>query len=210
MKKQKPLTRVALTVVVLVVAYFVYDRWRPRCDSIFEQTTARVGGNLDVIKTKVELFVGREKVQELAEGSQKVALHLKTCCVAQQSGVITPDQFQGCINGAKDYEKKIQQVSSIIGEAQAAKDQGNQQLADQKTAQAREVVAAASDTANQLGKVAATIASAPKTDGSQSSGTPATEKHSLVVSNDAGTAVIISINGTWIGQWDTYSGTRVW
>jgi hypothetical protein len=66
---------------------------------------------------------------------------------------------------------------------------------------------AASDTANRVGKVAATIASAPKTDGSQSSGTPATEKHTLIVTEDTGTAVIISINGTWVGQWDAYSGT---
>jgi hypothetical protein len=73
--------------VGLVIAYFIYDHWRPRCDAIFEQTTTRVGGNLQLIKaTKGELFIGREKMQELAEGPQKVALHLTTCCVAQQVG----------------------------------------------------------------------------------------------------------------------------
>ena len=30
MKKQKPLTMVALTVVVLVVSNYIYERWRPR------------------------------------------------------------------------------------------------------------------------------------------------------------------------------------
>ena len=73
MKKQKPLAIVALSVVVLVSAYFIYDHFRPRCDSIFEQTSTRLGGNLELIKSKGELFVGREKLQELSEGSQKVA-----------------------------------------------------------------------------------------------------------------------------------------
>jgi hypothetical protein len=209
MKKQKALAIVAVTGVVLVIAYFIYDRMRPRCDSIFEQTTTRLGANLEFIKTKGELFVGREKVQELAEGSQKVALHLKTCCVAQQSGNMSPEQFQGCMNGAKDYESKILQVTTIIGEAQAAKDQDNQQLVAQKTAQAREAVSAASSTVSELGKVAATIAPAPKPAPSprQPSGAPATEKHTLSLTNYAGTPVTISINGVWVGEWDTHSGT---
>lgn len=201
-QKQKPLGIIiaALVVVVLVIGYFVYDHFRPRCDSIFEQTTTKVGGNLDIIKSKGELFVGREKVQELAEGSQKVALHLKTCCVAQQSGVMTPEQFQGCINGAKEYENKIQEVSSIIGEAQTAKDQGNQQLVEQKAVQAREVASTTNDTVSQLSKVAATLAIPAK------SGGPPVEKHNLNVNDYAGTAVTISVNGAWVGQWDTNSG----
>jgi len=142
MKKQKPLVILALSLAVLVIAYFVYDHFRPRCDSIFEQTATKVVGNLDVVKAKGEPFVGREKVQEPAEASQNVALHLKTCGVAQQGGAMTPEQFQGCINGAKDYENKIQQVSSIIGEAQTAKDQGNRQLVEQKAAQAKQMASA--------------------------------------------------------------------
>ena len=200
MRKQKPLVIVALSAVVLVIVYLAYDLLRPRCESIFEQTATNLGGNIEFIKTKGEIFVGREKVQELAEGSQKVALHLKTCCVAQRSGAMTPEQFQGCMNGAKDYENKIQQVSSIIGEAQTAKDQGNQQLVEQKTAQAREAVGATNNTVSQLSKVAESLAYAPKPGG------PAAEKHTLYVYNSAGTAVTISINGAWVGQWDTNSG----
>ena len=200
MKKPKPLVIVALTVVVLVIVYLAYDILRPRCDSIFEQTSTKLGGNLEFIKTKGELFVGREKVQELTEGSQKVALHLKTCCVAQRSGVMSTEQFQGCINGAKEYESNIQQVSNLLGEAQTAKDQGNQQLLDQKSAQAREVVGATNGTVSQLRKVAESLGPAPKPGG------PAAEKHTLYLSNTAGTAVTISINGAWVGQWDSNSG----
>ena len=203
-KSQKSFAIVALTVVVLVFAYFLYDHFRPHSDSIFEQTSTRLGGNLEVIRTKGELFVGREKIQELSEGAQKVALHLKTCCVAQHSGILTPEQFQGCMNGAKDYENKVLQVSSIIGEAQVAKDQGNLQLVDQRVAQAREVVGAASETVSQLGKVAATIASAPKSgsSASQPNGRPATEKQRFSLLNRAGTALTISFNGKWVGRWD--------
>src|SRR5260370_8159140 len=158
-KKQKPLVILAVTGLILVIAYFLYDHNRPRCDRIFEKTTTKLGGNLEFIKTKGELFVGRERVQELAEGPQKVALHLKACCVAQQSSKMGPEQIQGCINGAKDYESKILKVTTIIREAQAAKDQGNQQLVDQKPAQAKEAFTAASNSVSELGKVGPTIAS---------------------------------------------------
>jgi hypothetical protein len=208
-KKQKPLTIVAVTGIVLVIAYFIYDRTRPRCDSIFEQTTTKLGGNLEFIKTKGELFVGRENVQELAEGPQKVALHLKACCVAQQSGGLGHEQLQNCINGAKDYESKILQVTSIIREAQAAKDQGNQQLIEQKSAQAKEAVSAVSNSVSELAKVTATIVPAPKPPDrhNQPGGPPATEKHTFHLTNFAGTPITVSFNGAWVGQWDTHSDT---
>ena len=206
MKKQKSLTILAVTGVVLVIAYLIYDRIRPRCDSIFEQTTTKLVGNLEFIKTKGELFVGREKVQELAEGPQKVALHLKTCCVAQQGGSLSPDQFQGCINGAKDYESKILQVTTIINELQEAKDQGNKQIVEQKSAQAKEAVSAVSTSVSELARVAATI-SAPKPSDrrSQPIGPFAAEKHTFKITNFAGTPITVSFNGVWVGQWDTHS-----
>lgn len=199
MKTQKPLTIVAVAGVVLVLAYLLYDHFgRAGCDSIFEQTATKVGGSAEFLKSKGELFVGREKVQELAESSQKVALHLKACCVAQRSGNLNAEQLQGCMNGAKDYESKILQVSSILSEAQAAQDQGNQQVLEQKTAQAKEAVSAASKSASELAGVVATLA--------PSQGAPATEKHTLNVDNYAGTPLIVSVNGKWLGQWDTHSG----
>jgi hypothetical protein len=103
------------------------------------------------------------------------------------------------MNGAKDYESKILQVSSILSEAQAAKDQGNAQVLDQKTAQAKEAVSAASKSASELAGVVATLA--------PSQGAPATEKHTLNINNYAGTALVVSLNGKWVGQWDTNSGS---
>jgi hypothetical protein len=192
--KQKPLTVIVVAALALVLAYFLYDRWRPACDSIFDQTATKVGASGDVLKSKGELFVGREKVQELAESSQKVALHLKACCVAQHSGNLNAEQLQGCMNGAKEYESKLQVVSNILNEAQAAKDQNNQQVLEQKTAQAKEAVSAASRTASELASVVHTLPA--------SQGAPATEKHTLNVTNYSGTPVTVSLNGNWVGQWD--------
>jgi hypothetical protein len=159
MKKQMRLIVIATTIVVIVLAYFLLARPRTQCDVIFEQTATRVGGNLDVIKNKGEFFVGREQVQALTDGAQKVGLHLKSCCLSQQTGKMTPDQFQNCINGAKDYESKVLLVTNLINEAQAAKDQGNTQLAEQKAGQAREAASAVTFVANDLGKAAANLPS---------------------------------------------------
>ena len=78
LKSQLPLSLLvfAATAVVLTLIYFVYRGFlpHPKCESIFEQTTDRLRGNMDVVKMNGELVLGREKVQELTEGSQKVAL----------------------------------------------------------------------------------------------------------------------------------------
>jgi hypothetical protein len=150
-KRQIPVIVVMLAVVVIVIAWFVWSgRDHGGCDTIFEQTAPRLATTLDVIKSKGELVIGREKVQDLAEGSQKVALHLKTCCIAQQRGGMTGAQFQGCIDGAKDYETKVIQVTNTINEAHAARAQGNVQLTEQKAAEARQAAGVAATTAEQL------------------------------------------------------------
>ncbi len=160
-KKQLPLILVAATGILLATIYFVYRGiTRNKCDSVFEQTADRVGGSLEVIKIKGSLILGQEKVQELTEGSQKVALHLKTCCIAQQGGNMNGEQFQSCISGAKDYETKIAQVATSINEAQAAEQQGNTQLAQQKTEQARQSASAATTTEKSLGEMTKTLSAA--------------------------------------------------
>jgi len=157
MKKQQMPVVGAITVGALVIAYFIYDRTRPSCDTIFEQTAARVGGNVELIKSKGELFIGREKIQELAEGSQKVALHLKTCCVAQQARALSSEQFQTCMSATKDYENKVQQVASSVNEADAAKAQGKSQLVEQKSAQAIQQVTDAGHREDDIRKIAEII-----------------------------------------------------
>jgi hypothetical protein len=59
-------------------------------------------------------------------------------------------------------------------------------------------VSAASRTASELAGVARTLPA--------SQGAPATEKHTLSLTNFAGTPVTVSVNGTWVGQWDANTG----
>ena len=78
LKSQLPLIIVAAVTVSLTIIYFVYQGTdRSKCDSIFEQSADRPRGNLEFINIKGGLALGREKVQELTEGSQKSRAPLK-------------------------------------------------------------------------------------------------------------------------------------
>jgi hypothetical protein len=153
LKSQLPLIIIAATAVLLTIIYFAYRTFaHSKCDSIFEQTADRLRGNLEFIKIKGELALGREKVQELTEASQKVALHLKSCCIAQQARMLNPDQFQVCMSGAKDYQTQIIQIATNIKEATAAEEQQKPELAKQKTDAAKEAAGKVVNTEKTLAK----------------------------------------------------------
>ncbi|HWX13314.1 MAG TPA: hypothetical protein VNY06_00295 [Methylocella sp.] len=65
-----------------------------------------------------------------------------------------PDQYLACVNGAKNYEPKIVQVSNVIIEAEKAKQEGNSPLAEQKAAEAKSAVAASAGIVTDLDKLA--------------------------------------------------------
>jgi len=133
LKSHLPLIIVAATVVLLTLMWFVYrGLGHSRCDSIFEQTADRMRADLEFIKIKGELAPGREKIQELTNSSQKVGLHLKSCCIAQEAKALNAQQFQVCMSGAKDYQTQIIQVATNIKEATAADEQQKPELAKQK------------------------------------------------------------------------------
>jgi hypothetical protein len=127
----------------LIVAYFVYSIRPGPCDGIFEQTAPKLDTTVRFLKANGEVVIGREKVQELAEGAQKVGLLCKTCCIAQQSGKINAEQFQTCLNGAKSYETQVIQVANTIDEAQSARQRGDDRLANEKMKQAKLAAGAA-------------------------------------------------------------------
>ena len=132
---QKPLVILAVTAGFLVVAYFGYDIFRPKCGEIFEQTALNVRAKAEIIKTKAELFIGKERVQELTSSSQKVGQHLKTCCTVLESGKLDPNQFQHCIEGAQNYETHLTKVVSSLAEAQTAMQQNKPDLVKAKVEQ---------------------------------------------------------------------------
>jgi hypothetical protein len=154
LKSQLPLIVIAATVCLLTLMWFVYRGVRrSRCDSIFEQTTDRVQADLQFIKIKGGVTLGAKKVQELTDSSQKVGIHLKSCCIAQQSKMLNADQFQVCMSGAKDYQTQIIQVAANIKEADAAEKQQKPELAKQKTKAAKEGVSKVGNTERTLAKL---------------------------------------------------------
>jgi hypothetical protein len=153
LKSQLPLIIVAASVVLLTLMWLAYRTLgHSKCDSIFEQTADHVQANLEFIKIKGELALGREKVHELTEASQKVALHLKSCCIAQQAGILNAEQFQVCTSGAKDYQNQIIQVATNIKEANAAEEQQKPDLARQKTDAAKEAASKIVNTEKALAR----------------------------------------------------------
>jgi hypothetical protein len=158
LKSQLPLILVAATVVLLILMWLVYRTLvHSKCDSIFEQTADRVRADLEFIKIKGELALGQEKVQELTEASQKVGLHLKSCCIAQQAGILNADQFQVCMSGAKDYQNQIIQVVANIKEANAAEEQRKPELARQKTDAAKEAASKIVNTEKAMARTTETL-----------------------------------------------------
>lgn len=123
------------------------------CDGIFEQTAPSLSVKVNALKANGEWVIGPEKVQDVSEGVQKIAVHLESCCISQQNGYIKAEQYQVCVNGAKDYEAKIIQITNIIGEAQAAKQQGNAQLVEQKVAEARTAAAESTSIVSKMAQV---------------------------------------------------------
>jgi hypothetical protein len=157
LKSQLPLMVIAATVVLLTLLWLVYHRGPSRCDSIFEQTTDRVRADLEFIKIKGELTLGREKIQELTDSSQKVALHLKSCCIAQEAKALNAEQFQTCMSGAKDYQTQIIQVATNVKEAAAAEEQQKPELAKQKIDAAKDAASKVNNTEKSLSKLSETL-----------------------------------------------------
>lgn len=177
-KKQTVIIVVAATVLSLAGIYYGYQ-WITRndCNNIFEQTTDRLQGSFTVIENKGEIALGREKVQELAEGAQKVALHLKTCCMTLQNKLIDAQQFQSCMAGANDYENRLNTVASMIREANTAQIQGNSQLAEQKVEQAREAANLVLNTEKMLDRFVSPFTQTRQTQAAQIPSVPNDGEH---------------------------------
>jgi hypothetical protein len=129
--KHKSLIVLAVTVIIVVVAYLVYEGSKTECAGIFQQTAPKISTSLETIRTKGELVVGSEKIQELTESAQMVGQHLKTCCIALEGGKVDPAQFQQCIGSATAYQSRIIQVVNRIDAAEIAAQRGDTQQVEQ-------------------------------------------------------------------------------
>ncbi len=119
---------VAGLVAVIVVAYLGYDLLKgvvSPCETIYEQTSIRLGTKLEILQTKGELHVGRKKIQDLTEAAQMTALNLKTCCIVLDAGSVDSNQFLQCKNAAQSYEAKVDTVISNVKEASNVREAGD-------------------------------------------------------------------------------------
>jgi hypothetical protein len=141
--------------------YFVHTARPGPCDSIFEQTAPRLQASVQFLKANGKMIIGYDKIQDVAEGAQRVAILCKTCCIAQQSGKINAAQFQDCVNTTKNYETQVLQVASSVDAANTARQQGHEQIANQKTQQAEQALTGAAGAEQKLGKVVGAIDTSP-------------------------------------------------
>ena len=116
---------IGVVVAGLIAISVLVILWpRDSCEGIFRQTAPRLEVNLEVIQQKGAFAVSHEQIQELAESSQKVGLHLKACCTVLEHGKLDPDQYQQCIDKASAYEGHIALVAQQVTEAAKAREKG--------------------------------------------------------------------------------------
>ena len=126
--QQRTVITIAAALVAVVLGYFVYERTRNPCESIFEQATTNLGAKLEVIRAKGEVYIGRQKVQELSDKSQQMALNLKTCCIVLQGGKLDSGEFLQCKQEVAQHESRVTQVAAFLSQAQAAEAQGQKDV----------------------------------------------------------------------------------
>ncbi|HYV94793.1 MAG TPA: hypothetical protein VE978_23670 [Chitinophagales bacterium] len=151
---KKNIVLIVVAIVVLAIVYLVYDLVKPStvspCESVFRQSEANIHASLEVIKSKGEISVGPQKIQDLTGEAQKVALNLKTCCILNMNNKLTADEFLQCQKMGDDYEKNISDLAQNVTEAQTAKAEGNESLAEQKIAHINELLTTVDQTAQAL------------------------------------------------------------
>lgn len=110
---------IIIAVVVVIIAYLGYDLLKPSlspCESIFQQTTTRISGNLETIQTKGGLVIGATRIQKLTERSQMLALNLKTCCTLADQEILSSEEFLACKNNADTYIEKMDAIAETVKE----------------------------------------------------------------------------------------------
>ncbi len=150
---KKSLITFSIVIIVLVIGYFAYDLLKTGispCESIFQQTSLKLGSKLDIIKAKGDIFIGEEKIQDLTERSQMTALNLKTCCIVLEGGKVNSEEFLRCKDNAEKFETQVEKVATVINEAQEAKQEGKSKLVDEKLNQINQTINVAQASSDNL------------------------------------------------------------
>lgn len=169
------------------------------CQGVFEQTAPRLEANIELIRNKGGFAVSQEKVQELTEGSQKVGLHLKTCCAVLDGGKLNPDQFQQCVARASDYERKIAETARQVDVAATAQARGHTAVVQQQRAQIEQTLQSAASEVSALGRQVAQLAPAK----TEPAAAPARSSEEGEPNDNKASAARLSVNAPVEGEVST-------
>jgi len=166
---------VVIAIVVVVIIYLGYDLIKPHlypCESIFQQTTTKLGGDLETIQSKGSLFIGQQKIQELTERSQMLALNLKTCCTLSYQEILTSEEFLSCKNNTENYQQNLQLVVDRINEAEEAREEGNSRLVSEKVRDINSIIERSQDNFSSLSNTVEPALTRRASNNSNNPGTP--------------------------------------
>lgn len=124
-KTQKSRVRYLIPLVLLVVvpalAFLAYDLVKPLidpCESLFRQTQLSLDSKVSWLKSEGRLQLKPEKIQELSERAQFVALNLKSCCIVLDSGNVSPEEFLQCKASAFSYQQGLENIVTLVKQQQ--------------------------------------------------------------------------------------------
>ncbi len=125
--------------MVPVLLFFGYDLLKSSifpCEAIFEQAGTSLNTKIKFLGAEGEVYVGKEKLQDLGERAQMTAQNLKTCCTVLDAGKINPEEFLQCKASARKYEADVDNLVSLVRAAVAAE---TDQLADRLEEAVRDI-----------------------------------------------------------------------
>jgi hypothetical protein len=93
------------------------------CASIFNQTTVSLEEKIKILREKGGALLGRDQIEKLSDQSDQIAADLKTCCILFHDNKIAFDEFLKCQDDFNQYERNIDRLAHLVGEAQVAKQQ---------------------------------------------------------------------------------------
>ena len=159
---KKPMMAIVAALVVIVIGFlvFLYVFSSP-CEKIFEQTSLTLGTKLDPITAEGEVLIGREKLQNLSERSEMMAMTLKTCCIAHHEGKLSNDEFLSCNQSFKNLETDLAKAVTSLDEAAKAKQAGKIDVVNKKIEAINEIVTAVESRSEQFQKKVAALENRP-------------------------------------------------
>ncbi len=193
---------VILALVVVYLGYQLLERWMNPCEGVFQQSSVTLGTKLDVIKAKGEFAIGRQKIQDLAERAQEVALNLKACCIVVGG---SSSDFLRCKEDFDNYDAEIKKLAVSVEEAEAAKSRGDQAVADRKIADVKESVKTIETKAQALAQRVVEIRAHDKPTPSEKAAPVANGYESVrMVADPSGNRLRVKINGLLAGAYDQH------